>query len=125
MVENLHWCAGLESNQRCFSVGDLQSLALATRHTDAYGGPTGNRTPTPCLQGRSASLYHYEPILKTHLFHVRLLTCATAPCWRGGLDLHQHFPGFTVHKANLLYVPFLILYIYNTKFFYIFQIVVE
>ena len=36
MVESLHWCAGLESNQRCFSVGDLQSLALATRHTDAY-----------------------------------------------------------------------------------------
>ena len=25
--------AGLESNQRCFYVGDLQSLALATRHT--------------------------------------------------------------------------------------------
>ena len=30
------WCAGLELNQRCYSVGDLQSLALATRHTDAY-----------------------------------------------------------------------------------------
>ena len=31
---------------------------------------------------------------------MRLLTCATAPYWRGGLDLHQHFPGFTVHFVN-------------------------
>lgn len=29
------WCAGLESNQRCFSVTDLQSAVLATRHTHA------------------------------------------------------------------------------------------
>lgn len=31
-------------------------------HEDKNGGPTGDRTPTLCLQGRSANHYHYEPI---------------------------------------------------------------
>lgn len=31
------------------------------------GGPTGNRTPTLCLQGRSANHYHYQPILALRL----------------------------------------------------------
>lgn len=40
---NLAWWAGEDSNLRCFSVGDLQSLVFAARHTDPKP-VNGNRT---------------------------------------------------------------------------------
>jgi len=42
------------------------------------------------------------------------------------LDSNQQCTGFSFLKAinQLLYMSFLILYIYNTKFFYIFQVMV-
>ena len=59
--------------------------------------------------------------LFTRVYHFR-----HRPIWWAELDSNQQCTGFSFLKAinQLLYMSFLILYIYNTKFFYIFQVMV-
>ena len=52
---NIKWM-GQDSNLRCFCVTDLQSAALATRHTHPKGD---QRESNPHEQSHNLSDYHY------------------------------------------------------------------